>query len=88
MVCNYWADSHLSMLPIYQELIVVGVRIWAFSGDTDAVVPVIACPNFITKRLVLKLKLQRIETSGYRVCMSAILMVFKMGVKLKLLTVT
>ncbi|KAL6545340.1 cytochrome B mRNA processing [Orobanche gracilis] len=24
------------MLPIYQELIAAGIRIWVFSGDTDA----------------------------------------------------
>lgn len=42
IVGNYWADSPLSMLPIYQELIAAGIRIWVFSGDTDAVVPVTA----------------------------------------------
>ncbi|KAJ4971848.1 hypothetical protein NE237_004947 [Protea cynaroides] len=38
----YWADSPLSMLPIYQELIAAGLKIWVFSGDTDSVVPVTA----------------------------------------------
>ncbi|CAH9080426.1 unnamed protein product [Cuscuta epithymum] len=38
----YWADSPLSMLPIYQELIAAGLRIWVFSGDTDSVVPLTA----------------------------------------------
>ncbi|XP_022957332.1 serine carboxypeptidase-like 27 [Cucurbita moschata] len=42
LVGSYWADSPLSMLPIYQELIGAGLRIWAFSGDTDSVVPVTA----------------------------------------------
>ncbi|KAF8403027.1 hypothetical protein HHK36_011122 [Tetracentron sinense] len=42
IVGNNWADSPLSMLPIYQELIAAGLRIWVFSGDTDAVVPVTA----------------------------------------------
>lgn len=37
-----WTDSPLSMLPIYQELIAAGIRIWVYSGDTDAVVPVTA----------------------------------------------
>ncbi|KAL2334301.1 hypothetical protein Fmac_015514 [Flemingia macrophylla] len=41
-VGDYWADSPLSMLPIYQELIEAGLRIWVFSGDTDSVVPVTA----------------------------------------------
>ncbi|KAL6980384.1 Serine carboxypeptidase-like 27 [Sarracenia purpurea var. burkii] len=42
IVGNYWGDSPLSMLPIYQELIAAGLRIWVFSGDTDSVVPVTA----------------------------------------------
>ncbi|XP_050209298.1 serine carboxypeptidase-like 27 isoform X2 [Mercurialis annua] len=42
IVGNYWADSPLSMLPIYNELIAAGLKIWIFSGDTDAVVPVTA----------------------------------------------
>lgn len=41
-VGNYWADSPLSMLPIYQELIPAGLRIWVYSGDTDSVVPLTA----------------------------------------------
>ncbi|OVA18111.1 Peptidase S10 [Macleaya cordata] len=42
IVGNYWEDSPKSMLPIYQELIAAGLRIWVFSGDTDSVVPVTA----------------------------------------------
>ncbi|KAL8130606.1 hypothetical protein V2J09_019761 [Rumex salicifolius] len=42
IVGNYWSDAPLSMLPIYQELINAGLRIWVYSGDTDAVVPVTA----------------------------------------------
>ncbi|KAI4384412.1 hypothetical protein MLD38_002576 [Melastoma candidum] len=42
IVGTYWADSPLSMLPIYQELIAGGINIWVFSGDADAVVPVTA----------------------------------------------
>ncbi|TVU18545.1 hypothetical protein EJB05_34650 [Eragrostis curvula] len=34
-----WGDAPRSMLPIYKELIAAGLRIWVFSGDTDAVVP-------------------------------------------------
>lgn len=37
-----WGDAPRSMLPIYQELIAAGLRIWVFSGDTDAVVPLTA----------------------------------------------
>lgn len=36
---NNWGDSPRSMLPIYKELIAAGLRIWVFSGDTDAVIP-------------------------------------------------
>jgi len=37
-----WKDSPKSMLPIYRELIAAGLRIWVFSGDADAVVPLTA----------------------------------------------
>ncbi|KAM3714376.1 hypothetical protein ACB098_01G329500 [Castanea mollissima] len=37
-----WNDSEFSMLPTYKNLIAAGLRIWVFSGDTDAVVPVTA----------------------------------------------
>ncbi|XAR66726.1 Carboxypeptidase D [Bertholletia excelsa] len=35
-----WKDSPTSVLDIYRELIPSGLRIWVFSGDTDAVIPV------------------------------------------------
>ncbi|KAJ0468817.1 putative carboxypeptidase D [Helianthus annuus] len=35
----YWQDSPISVLDVYQELIISGLRIWMFSGDTDAVIP-------------------------------------------------
>ncbi|KAL8471741.1 hypothetical protein ACS0TY_028470 [Phlomoides rotata] len=37
-----WNDTASSILPIYRELIAAGLRIWVFSGDVDAVVPVTA----------------------------------------------
>ncbi|KAK4607882.1 hypothetical protein RGQ29_001626 [Quercus rubra] len=37
-----WKDSEFSMLPTYKKLFTAGLRIWVFSGDTDAVVPVTA----------------------------------------------
>ncbi|CAN8260069.1 unnamed protein product [Cochlearia groenlandica] len=40
IVGSYWTDSPVSMLPIYRELITAGLKIWVFSGDTDAVVPI------------------------------------------------
>ncbi|XP_022723833.1 serine carboxypeptidase-like 31 isoform X2 [Durio zibethinus] len=46
-ICNKkifddWADSKPSVLPIYKKLIVAGVRIWVYSGDTDGRVPVLS----------------------------------------------
>uniref|UniRef100_A0A9I9CIN1 Uncharacterized protein n=1 Tax=Cucumis melo TaxID=3656 RepID=A0A9I9CIN1_CUCME len=35
-----WKDSAGSVLDIYRELIQAGLRIWVFSGDTDAVLPI------------------------------------------------
>ncbi|KAH0935891.1 hypothetical protein HID58_013008 [Brassica napus] len=39
-VSRNWKDSPSSVLNIYHELIAAGLRIWVFSGDADAVVPV------------------------------------------------
>ncbi|KAK2421954.1 serine carboxypeptidase [Trifolium repens] len=35
-----WKDSPRTVLDIYRELIPTGLRIWIFSGNTDAVIPV------------------------------------------------
>ncbi|PRQ46074.1 putative carboxypeptidase D [Rosa chinensis] len=35
-----WKDSPRTVLDVYRELIISGLRIWMFSGDTDAVIPV------------------------------------------------
>ncbi|KAG2309122.1 hypothetical protein Bca4012_081957 [Brassica carinata] len=56
IVGDKWADSPLSMLPIYKELIGAGLRIWVFSGDTDSVVPVTG-----TRYSIRALKLQPIS---------------------------
>ncbi|GAY49568.1 hypothetical protein CUMW_120120 [Citrus unshiu] len=37
-----WSDSPKSMLPIFKELIAAGIRIWVYSGDTDAILPLTA----------------------------------------------
>ncbi|KAL2482075.1 Serine carboxypeptidase-like 27 [Forsythia ovata] len=42
VVRGSWTDSPRSMLPIFQQLIAAGIRIWVFSGDTDAVLPLTA----------------------------------------------
>ncbi|KAL5840074.1 hypothetical protein ACOSQ3_012741 [Xanthoceras sorbifolium] len=40
LVNGNWQDSPRTVLDIYRELIDSGLRIWVFSGDTDAVIPV------------------------------------------------
>uniref|UniRef100_A0A803M8Z4 Uncharacterized protein n=1 Tax=Chenopodium quinoa TaxID=63459 RepID=A0A803M8Z4_CHEQI len=40
MINTNWKDSSSSVRDIYHELINAGLRIWIFSGDTDAVIPV------------------------------------------------
>ncbi|KAL9445491.1 hypothetical protein AB3S75_018481 [Citrus x aurantiifolia] len=40
VINNNWLDSPRTVLDIYRELIHSGLRIWMFSGDTDAVIPV------------------------------------------------
>ncbi|PON99336.1 Serine carboxypeptidase-like [Trema orientale] len=40
VVYSTWKDSPVSVLDIYRELIHSGLRIWVFSGDTDAVIPI------------------------------------------------
>ncbi|MQL74195.1 hypothetical protein Taro_006556 [Colocasia esculenta] len=41
-IFNKWADSKPSVLPIYKKLIAGGLRIWVYSGDTDARVSVLS----------------------------------------------
>eukprot|EP01018_Ginkgo_biloba_P014329 Gb_32826 [translate_table: standard] len=50
-----WNDADLSVLPIYRELIAVGLRIWVYSGDADSVVPVTAT-RYSLARLRLPIK--------------------------------
>ncbi|KAK4790121.1 hypothetical protein SAY86_017425 [Trapa natans] len=40
LVNTNWKDSPRTVLDIYGELMDAGLRIWVFSGDTDAVIPV------------------------------------------------
>ncbi|KAK9282894.1 hypothetical protein L1049_011119 [Liquidambar formosana] len=42
VVRRNWTDSPKSMLPIFKELIAAGLRIWVYSGDTDAILPLTA----------------------------------------------
>ncbi|XP_031383963.1 serine carboxypeptidase-like 27 [Punica granatum] len=54
-----WTDSPKSVLPIFKELIASGIRIWVFSGDRDAVLPLTA-----TRYSLQALKLKTV-TSWY-----------------------
>ncbi|PSR93016.1 Serine carboxypeptidase-like [Actinidia chinensis var. chinensis] len=53
VIRSNWTDSPKSMLPIFQQLIAAGLRIWVFSGDTDAVLPLTAT-RYSIKALKLK----------------------------------
>ncbi|KAL3520692.1 hypothetical protein ACH5RR_018841 [Cinchona calisaya] len=53
VIRSNWTDSPKSMLPIFKELIAAGLRIWVFSGDTDAVLPLTAT-RYSLKALNLK----------------------------------
>ncbi|KAJ4960956.1 hypothetical protein NE237_020866 [Protea cynaroides] len=44
-----WADMEISVLPIYQDMIAAGLRIWVYSGDVDSVVPVTATRNSLAQ---------------------------------------
>ncbi|XP_030548954.1 serine carboxypeptidase-like 28 isoform X2 [Rhodamnia argentea] len=53
VVRGKWTDSPKSMLPIYKQLIAAGLRIWVYSGDTDAVLP-LSATRYSIKALGLK----------------------------------
>ncbi|KAI4382984.1 hypothetical protein MLD38_008871 [Melastoma candidum] len=39
-VIDGWGDSPTTIIPLLQEFMSKGVRVWVYSGDTDGVVPV------------------------------------------------
>ncbi|KAK2992307.1 hypothetical protein RJ640_020300, partial [Escallonia rubra] len=49
MILELWTDRPDTVLPIIQELMRTGMRVWIYSGDTDMVVPVIATRYAINK---------------------------------------
>ncbi|KAJ4899060.1 Serine carboxypeptidase-like 29 [Raphanus sativus] len=59
VVGDNWKDSPSSVLNIYHELIAAGLRIWVFSGDADAVVPVTS-----TRYSIDALKLRPVSPYG------------------------
>lgn len=53
---NSWRDSPASMLPVIKRMVDVGLRVWVYSGDTDARVPVTS-----TRYALRKLKLTTLK---------------------------
>ncbi|KAA3458978.1 serine carboxypeptidase 2-like [Gossypium australe] len=57
--CSYsifgWADSPASILPIINNLMASGLRVWLYSGDVDSVVP-ISSTRYAINELKLPLK--------------------------------
>lgn len=50
-----WQDQPDSVLPVIQELMGSGIRVWIYSGDTDAVVPV-TTTRYAMKKLGVSVK--------------------------------
>ncbi|KAG9442274.1 hypothetical protein H6P81_018128 [Aristolochia fimbriata] len=53
-VGDNWRDAPSSTLPVIKKLIDAGLRVWLYSGDTDAVVPVTST-RYTIKKLGLKI---------------------------------
>ncbi|PSS09967.1 Serine carboxypeptidase-like, partial [Actinidia chinensis var. chinensis] len=48
-VIKYWDDSPSTILPLLQELMENGLRVWIFSGDIDGRIPVTSTKYSINK---------------------------------------
>ncbi|XP_057514089.1 serine carboxypeptidase-like 40 [Actinidia eriantha] len=48
-VIKYWDDSPSTILPLLQEFMENGLRVWIFSGDTDGRIPVTSTKYSINK---------------------------------------
>ncbi|XP_039173917.1 serine carboxypeptidase-like 40 [Eucalyptus grandis] len=44
-----WRDSPSTIIPLLQEVMSTGLRLWVYSGDTDAVVPVTSTQRSLSK---------------------------------------
>ncbi|XP_027153704.1 serine carboxypeptidase-like 34 [Coffea eugenioides] len=51
---TFWSDAPVSILPIIKKLIDGGLRVWVFSGDTDARIPVTST-RYTLKKFGLKI---------------------------------
>ncbi|XP_028085792.1 serine carboxypeptidase-like 40 isoform X2 [Camellia sinensis] len=47
--CRRWEDSPSTIIPLLQELMANGLRVWVFSGDVDGRVPVTSTKYSINK---------------------------------------
>ncbi|KAL6906462.1 hypothetical protein ACP4OV_004063 [Aristida adscensionis] len=52
---NAWKDSDLTVVPVVKKLAETGLRIWIFSGDTDARIPTTST-RYTLKKLGLPIK--------------------------------
>nr|CAB3495378.1 unnamed protein product [Digitaria exilis] len=50
-----WKDSDQTVVPIVKKLVEAGLRIWIFSGDTDARIPTTST-RYTLKKLGLPIK--------------------------------
>uniref|UniRef100_K4AK33 Carboxypeptidase n=1 Tax=Setaria italica TaxID=4555 RepID=K4AK33_SETIT len=54
-ISNAWKDSDLTVVPVVKKLVEAGLRIWIFSGDTDARIPTTST-RYTLKKLGLQIK--------------------------------
>uniref|UniRef100_A0ACD5U5B0 Uncharacterized protein n=1 Tax=Avena sativa TaxID=4498 RepID=A0ACD5U5B0_AVESA len=54
-ISSVWKDSDLTVVPIVKKLAQEGIRIWIFSGDTDARIPTTST-RYTLKKLGLPIK--------------------------------
>ncbi|KAI6675925.1 hypothetical protein NL676_036721 [Syzygium grande] len=48
-VIQQWGDSPFTIIPLLQEFMSNGIRVWVFSGDTDGRVPVTSTQRSLSK---------------------------------------
>lgn len=54
-ISNAWRDSDLTVVPVVRKLVEAGLRVWIFSGDTDARIPTTST-RYTLKKLGLPIK--------------------------------
>ncbi|XP_030518776.1 serine carboxypeptidase-like 40 [Rhodamnia argentea] len=48
-VIEHWGDSPFTIIPLLQEFMSNGLRVWVFSGDMDGIVPVTSTQRSLSK---------------------------------------